>query len=387
MKFKVKSQLYSDSEAQLKGAKQILDDCGPSSTAAMVAWASKYELDPSAADGVAAKQKATGYVDKQGVADNGSSVGDLIKTAKVLGAHARFANSWEDVVESAKNGAAIGVWVQQPIGYPDGIEISQWHENWKKWWKKTDPSHLREGYGHMTAAGWDPEEGWMWCCPTRSGKGKEQYGVNVTEEELRKIADSKRVSGVHKAPDYKHCIIVTYKSKVAAAAPVIEQSNEPKQDVKPVVAVQPKQVLKKSIPSVAKKDDGIKVDLSALDNVDWDRVAADAGKAIAGAADAAKEEKTMFGKLKIALYWIMANTGIDEMVFEALRAFLATSIAVALGLGIPLLDISGGDFRTVMSAGLAACLQVVVRALNPEDSKFGLGKAKSAKAKEEDPAA
>lgn len=81
--------------------------------------------------------------------------------------------------------------------------------------------------------------------------------------------------------------------------------------------------------------------------------------------------------------WIAANTGIDEMLLEAGRAFLATSIAVALGLGIPLLDISGGDFRMIMSAGLAACLQVVVRALNPEDAKFGVGKAKIERANQD----
>ena len=84
-------------------------------------------------------------------------------------------------------------------------------------------------------------------------------------------------------------------------------------------------------------------------------------------------------KIKGSITWIMANTGIDEMVLEAIRAFLATSIAVALGLGIPLLDISGGDFRTIISAGFAACLQVIVRALNPEDAKFGVGKAKVAR--------
>jgi hypothetical protein len=82
--------------------------------------------------------------------------------------------------------------------------------------------------------------------------------------------------------------------------------------------------------------------------------------------------------------WIANNTGIDEMLLEAGRAFLATSIAVALGLGIPLLDISGGDFRMVLSAGLAACLQVIVRALNPEDAKFGVGKAKAVKAEEKE---
>lgn len=82
--------------------------------------------------------------------------------------------------------------------------------------------------------------------------------------------------------------------------------------------------------------------------------------------------------IKNALLWIINNTGIDEMLLEAARAFIATSIAVALGLGIPLLDITGGDFRTVISAGLAACLQVVVRALNPEDAKFGVGQVKKA---------
>jgi hypothetical protein len=86
--------------------------------------------------------------------------------------------------------------------------------------------------------------------------------------------------------------------------------------------------------------------------------------------------------IKNAILWLVNNTGIDEMLLEAARAFLAVSIAVALGLGVPLLDISDGDFRMVMSAGLAACLQVIVRALNPEDSKFGVGKAKAFKAEQ-----
>jgi hypothetical protein len=211
MKFKVKSQL----DHVEKGG--ILDDCGPSSTAAAVAWAAKYVIDPSAGDGIAAKQKATGYVDKQGVADNGSSLGDLIKTAKVLGAHGRWAKSWDDVVASAHRGAGIGVWVQQPVGFPVGLEISEWHKRWEKWWGpkggggKKDPKHLAKGYGHMTAAGWDPVEGWQWACPTRSGKGKEKFAVKITEEQLKQIADSKRVSGVHNAPPHKHVIIFEYK--------------------------------------------------------------------------------------------------------------------------------------------------------------------------------
>jgi hypothetical protein len=206
VQFRVKSQLESDAEAK----KGILDDCGPSSMAACVSWAFKYApgKDFSAADGVAAKAKATGKVEKQGVSDNGSSLGDLIKTARVLGAEARWAKDWNDVIASAKAGAAIGVWVEQPAGYPKGLEISEWHEKWKRWWwvKQKQPNRT---YGHMTAAVWDKDLGWQWICPTRSGKGKEQFGVLISEDTLLKLADSKRVSKKHVAPAFKHVIIVS----------------------------------------------------------------------------------------------------------------------------------------------------------------------------------
>jgi hypothetical protein len=72
----------------------------------------------------------------------------------------------------------------------------------------------------MTAAAWDPELGWQWACPTRSGKGKEQFGVQVDDATIQKLLDSKRVSKVHVAPLWKHAIIVTApKGWVAPAAP------------------------------------------------------------------------------------------------------------------------------------------------------------------------
>lgn len=211
--FRVKSQL----DHEEKGG--ILDDCGPSSTAAAVSWAFKYTKDFSAADGIAAKEKATGHKDVQGVSDNGSSLGDLIKTAKVLGANARFAKSWDDVVTSAKAGAGLIVWVQQPIGYPAGLEVSEWHRKWAAYWTKKDITHVKDGYGHMTAASYDPEIGWQWACPTRSGKGKEQFAVRVTEEQLKAIADSKRVSKQHKGEPHEHVIIISVKGAAAPAAP------------------------------------------------------------------------------------------------------------------------------------------------------------------------
>ena len=70
---------------------------------------------------------------------------------------------------------------------------------------------------------------------------------------------------------------------------------------------------------------------------------------------------------------VLDGSKLDEMVLDAVRTFLTVSISVALGLGIPLLDISGGDFRTVMSAGLASGLAVIVKALDPSQSDYGIG--------------
>ena len=389
MKYKVKSQLYADAEAQLKGSKQILDDCTWSSCAAAVSWASGYTVDYTAAQGVAAFEKATGRKDKQGVSDAGGSLKEAAQTIAVLGGKARYAKSWEDAVTAAKNGAALMVWVQQPINYPAGVKISAWHDRWNKWWTKTDPSHIKAGYGHMTSAGYDEVDGWQWACPTRDEKvAAEKYGVQVTEAQLRQIAGSK-VAAKKVAVDYKCLLIVTYPTapkkqdnltpvSVATPVPVVVPEPAPK------IAVEaPRKAVEAPKEQKATKTPGLDIDLSAFDDVDWERVGKEAINTLGQAAEASKKEKGMWNKFSTSVKWIIANTGIDEMMLEAFRTFLATSIAVALGLGIPLLDIQGGDFRTVLSAGLAACLQVIVRALNPEDAKFGVGKVQKARAEED----
>lgn len=381
MKFKVKSQL----DHMEKGG--ILDDCGPSSTAAAVAWAAGYEIDPSAADGIAAKFKATGQVDKQGVADNGSSLAQLIKTARVLGAEARFAKSWDDVVASAKAGAGIGVWVQQPVGYPAGVEISAWHEKWKKWYAKKDPAHLKAGYGHMTAAAWDAEEGWQWACPTRSGKGAEAFAVKVTEEQLKQIADSKRVSGKDKGLPHKHCIIITYKRKAAVPAPapsavpapVAPAPAAPADPIAPKPAAAPVakavETPKPAAPAEVKAPRNYpKFDMPDFSKVDWDAAGNRAAQAFGLAAAATSEVKNPVKRLVEMLKWAVINTKVDEALLDAVRSFILVSISVALGLGIPILDLQGGDFRVIVSAGLAAGLQTLVKFLDPDQTKFGVTK-------------
>ena len=179
-RLKIRSQVDVDQEARNKG---ILDDCGPSSAACAASWVLKKEI--SAAEGIAAKAKATGFTEKQGVSDNGSSLSDLAKTVKELGAHGRYPADWQDAVQAAKNGDALIINVQQArMPFYEGVKMSAWHKHHMK---------IRPGdeYGHMTSAAFDPAEGWMWACPTMSGKGNEEFAVSVTEAQVKQIASSK----------------------------------------------------------------------------------------------------------------------------------------------------------------------------------------------------
>jgi hypothetical protein len=379
MQYRVKSQLYSDAEAQQKGAKQILDDCTWSSCAAAVSWASGYTVDYSAAQGVAAQKAALKRVDKQGVSDNGGSLPEAVKVIAQLGGKARYAKSWEDAVAAAKSGAAIMVWVQQAVQYPAGVKISAWHDRWHKWWSKEKPEKIKLGYGHMTSAGWCEDHGWQWACPTRDEKvAAEKFGVPVTEAQLRQIANSKVKAGKLKA-DFKALLIVTHLGKVAAPAPVAVPVAAPVvAQVAPTINVEAprKPVEAKKVESGTKTPSELDVAVKALEKVDWASIGAK-GLALAGnAAEAAKKEKTTVGKIGAWFKYIADNSKIDEMLLDAVRTFLTVSISVALGLGIPLLDINGGDFRTIISAGLASALQIVVKALDPSSTDYGVQKKK-----------
>jgi hypothetical protein len=395
MQYRVKSQLYSDAEAQQKGAKQILDDCTWSSCAAAVSWASGYTVDYSAADGVAAMKKVTGRKDVQGKSDNGGSLAEAAKVIAHLGGKARYAKSWEDAVAAAKGGAALQIWVQQgPAFYPAGVKISAWHDRWFKWWSKKDPAHLKAGYGHMTSAGYDDVDGWQWACPTRDEKvAAEKYGVPVTEAQLRQIANSKfkaKKAGV----DYKCILIVTHPGKVAAPKPQDNPTPVPAPVTAPVVKAAPV-VAPAPTPAPAPRiaveaprshaeprkvaqatktpPDAVQAQLDQIDKADWGAIAAD-GLAVLNAAAAATGKEKGMNRIFAGLKYIAANTQIDEIALDFVKTFLTVSISVALGLGIPLLDIQGGDFRTIISAGLASGLGIVVKALDRDNSAYGLTK-------------
>ena len=369
MQYRVKSQLYSDAEAQKKkGA--ILDDCGPSSAAAAVSWASGYTADFSAADGVAAKAKATGKKEKQGVSDNGSSLPELIKTVKVLGGSARPAKSWADAMEAGKKGAALIIWVQQAVGYDPAVKISKWHDVWKSYWAKTDPKIVKAGYGHMTSAGFSEDLGWQWACPTRDDRKKsEQFGVPVTEAQLRAIASSK-VKVKQADADYKCVVIVTHPGKVAEV-PVVAPASAPAPAPRIVVQAPRSHAETRNVSKGVKTPDAVQAQLDQLGKADWGALATDSLAVLSAAAAATGKEQGM-NRIFAGLKYIAANTQVDEILLDFIKTFLTVSISVALGLGIPLLDIQGGDFRTIVSAGLASGLGIVVKALDRDNSAYGL---------------
>jgi hypothetical protein len=382
--YQVKSQLYADAEARA-GKGQILDDCCWSSCAAAVSWASGYTANYSAADGVAAFEKATGRKDVQGISDAGGSLPEAVKTIAVLGGQARYAKSWDDAMVAAKLGAALMVWVQQPIDYPAGVPVSKWHDIWRRYWLKTDKSKVDEGYGHMTSAGWCEDHGWQWACPTRDEKvAAEQYGVPVTEAQLRQIANSKVKAGKVDA-DYKCLLIVTHPGRVATPAPVSTPVAAPV--VAPVAA--PVVVTPAPEPKAAPRspdaepkalgaslDPAVQTELDHLAKEDWGAIGASTLHTIEDAVQAAGKEQTTMAKVLAFLKYVNESTGIVSALTEFLRTFVTVSISVALGLGIPLLDISGGDFRTVLSAGLASGLGVLVKWLDPKQSDFGIKESK-----------
>ena len=383
MRYLVASQLYADAESQLKGSKQILDDCTWSSCAAAVSFASEYAVTYSAADGVAAFQKATGRVDRQGVSDAGGSLAEAVKTIAVLGGKARYAKSWQDAMDAAKApNSALMIWVQQAVGYPADVKISAWHDRWHKWWSKHQPSKIAAGYGHMVSAGYS-DGVWQFACPTRDSKNAaEKYGVPVTEAQLRQIASSKVKAGKLKA-DYKALLIVTY-PKAAATAPVAAPVAAPaKINAEPQMrhaetpkapastATAPAPIVAPKSRKSASQPDAVQQQMDKIAQADWSAIAAD-GLAVLNAAAAATRKEKGMSRIWSAITYIASETQIGEVALDFVRTFLTVSISVALGLGIPLLDIQGGDFRTIVSAGLASGLGIVVKALDRDNGAYGL---------------
>jgi len=116
---------------------------------------------------------------------------------------------------------------------------------------------------------------------------------------------------------------------------------------------------------------------AALQRVDWDDKGKEAISALVEAAKASNGKKGFRAKTLASISWLIANTGIDEMVVDALRTGLGTALALLLATGSQLTKLDADQADMILAGAIAACLQVLVRALNADDPKYGIGKAKA----------
>ena len=160
-----------------------MDDCAPSSLMAAANWV--LGTSYTSKDGMALVAKA-GRKDRDGFGDP-TTFKQIEKAAGYLGLRVGWAKSWAQVEAAlVDESCALLISVDQPKGYPASVRLSKWATAHKK----------RTGgkpYGHLTAAVGGPK-GAQWADPTMSGKGKEEYAVDVTTEELKQILRSKNAA-------------------------------------------------------------------------------------------------------------------------------------------------------------------------------------------------
>lgn len=326
-----------------------LDDCGPAALAAAIFYASKETVNPGVKAVIDAAAKA-GRVDKNGTSE-GTTFVQITKAASLLGAQMTVAPTWAKAVAAMKQNKAVCVAFRAPVAAPK----STWSAAQKASLKRR-PKH---SYGHFaTLAIIDGK--FFLADPMMSGKGAEEFGKVITEAEAKALAHwgIGEQNAKRKTP---MAWIVSVKAVAVPKAPATIVVEAPR---KPVEA--------RKVESGTKTPSELDQAIKSLENFDWEAV----GKQYAGVAAAAikgsSKETTVLKKIKFFLTYVAVNTKLDEMLLDATRTFLMVSISVALGLGIPLLDINGGDFRLVISAGLASALQVVVKALDPSNSDYGV---------------
>jgi hypothetical protein len=339
-----------------------LDDCGPAALASAIFYSSKELLNPGVKAVIDAAAKA-GRVDKNGTSE-GTTFVQIVKAAELLGAKMTVAPSWAKAVAAMKAGNAVCVAFRAPVAAPKST--------WSAAQKASLKRRPKNSYAHSaTMAIVDGK--FVFADPMMSGKGPEEFGKVITEAEAKTLAHwgIGEANAKRKTP---MAWIVTVKASAIKPQPVVPvvATLSPTPTIN--VEAPRKTVEARKVESGTKTPSELDKAIKSLENFDWESV----GKQYAGVAAAAikgsSKETTVLKKIKFFLTYVAVNTKLDEMLLDAARTFLTVSISVALGLGIPLLDINGGDFRLVVSAGLASALQVVVKALDPSNSDYGIVK-------------
>jgi len=117
--------------------------------------------------------------------------------------------------------------------------------------------------------------------------------------------------------------------------------------------------------------DAVQAQLDQIGKADWGAIAADS-LTVLNAAAAATGKETGMNRIWASIKYVAANTQIDEMLLDAARTFLTVTISVAIGLGVPLLQVDGPNWAVCASAGLASALGVIVKFLDPQNQAYGI---------------
>jgi len=300
-----------------------MDDCAPASlmAAANFLTGSTY----TSKDGVKFLTKV-GRVDVEGKGTP-TSLAQLVKAAPLVGLKPKYPKGWDEIVAALKAGAVVGINVEQARGYPATVPMSAWHK-----------SHQRRNpgktYGHMTCA--ILSEGKVqWADPTMSGKGKETYAVEVSLADLKQIASSKGDL------PHKRCLIFTaVPKKSSAPAPTAVLSSQ-------IVPVSSSALVATTLAAQTTSK-------PAVDTVAALKVA----QGVVAKIQVAKGDKTMKDQIIAA--------GLD-----ALQAGLSTAIAVFLGLGVSIFDLTGDGAKAVAASAISAALLVLQRWLDEDNTRYG----------------
>lgn len=251
----------------------------------------------------------------------------LVKAAPLVGLKPKYAKSWDEVVSALKAGAIVGINVQQAKGYPATVPMSSWHKSHQK----RNPGKT---YGHMTCAAW-AEGKVQWADPTMSGKGKETYAVVVSLADLKKIARSKGDL------PHKRCLIFTaVQKKSSAPVPTVAPVSQivPVSSSAPVAITPPVRTISKA----------------SIDTVSAMKVA----QGIVSKIQVAKGDNKMKDQIIAA-------------AMDAVQAALSTAIAVFLGLGVSIFDLTGDGAKAITASAIGAAILVLQRWLDEDNTRYG----------------
>lgn len=354
----------------------LIDDCGLAALAMGIHHSSNGIVSPGVKACIDAATKA-GRVDRFGKSDP-TTFAHMIAAGKTLGATLVLASSWKIAVSEMRKGKAAIVALSAHSAIP-AHALSAWQRSTMK---------RRPGHSYRHALALAIVDGKFYLAdPTLSGKGKETEGIEITEGEARTLAHW-GLDPVNAKRSRPMLWLVSVKIPKSAPAPVLapDATIEPRlvelpapkpvaapKAVEPIITpkAQPEASTGRKSGNAAKS--GYKTPKEILRRVNWD----EAGKLLARGIEETKGRK-MIDRIK----WFLINGGVGAALLEAARVGLSTGIAVMLATGAPILDMTAQDFRTVASAIVASSLTVIAAALNPEDKRFGVGKAQAVRAAE-----